>query len=143
MSRMPHPGPVRFQRQNEGSSAHPVANYVCYDLSYIYLHTLTMAILNMRLDDELDRRLAREAILENQTRSELARAAIANYLAQRERRRFQAALLRAARARGDREAVAIAEEALYTDNEALELSAIGAAQPKARYSARQSKRKKR
>lgn len=102
-----------------------------------------MAILNMRLDDELDRRLAREANLENQTRSELARAAIANYLAQRERRRFQAEILRAARARGDREAVAMAEEALYTDNEALELSENVAAEPKARYGARKSKRKKR
>lgn len=101
-----------------------------------------MAILNMRLDDELDRRLAREATLENQTRSELARAAIANYLVQRERQRFQAQILRAARARGDREAVAMAEDALYTDNEALDLSASIAAEPKARYRARQSKRKK-
>jgi predicted transcriptional regulator len=120
-----------------------MASHLCYDLYHIYLHTLTMAILNMRLDDELDRRLAREASLENQTRSELARAAIATYLAERERRRFQAQILRAARARGDRQAVAMAEEALYTGNEALELSEIVAAQPKARYSARQSKRKKR
>ena len=102
-----------------------------------------MATLNMRLDDELEQRLAREASLENQTRSELARAAIANYLAQRERRRFQAEILRAARARGDREAVATAEEALYTDNEALELSENIAAEPKARYGARESRRKKR
>jgi predicted transcriptional regulator len=102
-----------------------------------------MAILNMRLDDELDRRLAREATFENQTRSELARAAIANYLAQREQRRFQAQILRAARARGDREAIAVAEEALYTDNAALDLSEHVAAEPKARYRARQSKRKKR
>lgn len=102
-----------------------------------------MAILNMRLDDELDRRLAREATLESQTRSELARAAIANYLAQRERLRFQAQILRAARARGDREAVAMAEEALYADNEALDLSENIVAEPKARYGARASKRKKR
>ena len=102
-----------------------------------------MATLNLRLDDELDRRLAREANLENQTRSELARAAIADYLAERERRRFQAQILRAARARGDREAVATAEEALYTDNEALELSENVAAEPKARYRARKSKRKER
>ena len=102
-----------------------------------------MATLNLRLDDELEQRLAREANLGNQTRSELARAAIANYLAQRERRRFQAEILRAARARGDREAVATAEEALYTDNEALELSENIAAEPKARYGARESRRKKR
>jgi len=99
-----------------------------------------MATLNMRLDDELERRLAREADLENQTRSELARAALANYLAQRERRRFQAEILRAARARGARAAIAVAEEALYTDNEALELSEHVAAEPKARYTAGKSKR---
>ncbi len=102
-----------------------------------------MATLNMRLDDALEQRLAREASLENQTRSELARAAIAEYLEQRERRRFQAQILRAARARGDREAIATAEEALYTDNEALELSENVAAEPKARYGARMSKRKRR
>ena len=102
-----------------------------------------MATLNMRLDDELDRQLAREADLENQTRSELARAAIANYLAQRERRRFQAEILRAARARGDRAAITMAEEALYMDNEALELSENVAAEPQARYRARKSKREKR
>ena len=102
-----------------------------------------MATLNMRLDDELERRLAREADLENQTRSELARVAIAKYLAQCERRRFQDEILRAARARGDREALAMAAEALYTDNEALDLSGNVAAQPKARYGAGKSKRKKR
>ncbi len=102
-----------------------------------------MATLNMRLDDELERRLAREADLGDQTRSELARAAIASYLAQRERRRFQEEILRAARARGDREALATAAEALATDNEALDLSDNLAAQPKARYRAEKSKRKKR
>lgn len=102
-----------------------------------------MATLNMRLDDDLEQRLAREASLENQTRSELARAAIAEYLEQRERRRFQAQILRAARARGDREAIASAEEALYTDNEALGISEQLAAEPKAAYDARKSGRKKR
>ncbi len=97
----------------------------------------------MRLDDELDRLLAREAELESQTRSELVRAAIANYLAQRERRRFQAEILRAARARGDREALRMAEAALYTDNEALELSENVAAEPKTPYRARKAKREMR
>jgi predicted transcriptional regulator len=95
-----------------------------------------MATLNMRLDDELERRLSREASLLRQTRSELARAAIASYLAQRERRRFQEELLRAARARGDREALDAAEEALHADNEALDL----VAQPQAPYRARRAKR---
>ena len=37
----------------------------------------------------------------------------------------------------------MAEEALYTDNEALELSENVAAEPKARYRVREAKRKKR
>jgi len=126
----------------EAPAAEGIINCVTICITYTCTPPI-MAILNMRLDDELDRRLAREATLENQTRSELARAAIANYLAQRERRRFQAQILRAARARGDREAIAVAEEALYTDNEALGLSENVAAEPKTRYGARASKRKKR
>lgn len=102
-----------------------------------------MATLNMRLDDELERRFALEAGLERRTRSELARTAIENYLAHCERQRFQAEILRAARARGDREAIAVATEALYTDNEALDLTQTAVAEPKARYGARVVKRKKR
>ncbi len=98
-----------------------------------------MAVLNMRIDDELERRLAREAELEDQTRSELARRAIAEYLAQRERQRFLDEIARAARDRGTSEAVAIAEEALVTDNEALERTER-AAQPRASYRVRRRKR---
>ena len=99
-----------------------------------------MATLNMRLDDDLDRRLAREAGLEDRTRSELARQAIAAFLSQRERQRFQAEIARAARERGAREAVAVAEEALATGNEALEIAEGVVAEPKARYQARRRKR---
>ena len=81
-----------------------------------------MATLNMRLDDELDRQLAREAALADQTRSELARQAIAVFLAQRERQRFLSEIARAALDHEGREAVALAEEALVTDNEALRLA---------------------
>jgi len=102
-----------------------------------------MTTLNMRLDEDLERRLAREAELANQTRSELARTAIAQFLAQSERRRFQDEILRAARARGDREAIETAAEALATDNEALALSENLAAQPKTRYRTGNSRRKKR
>lgn len=102
-----------------------------------------MATLNLRLDDDLEQRLAREASLENQTRSELARAAIASHLAQRERQRFQAQILRAARARGDREAIAMAEEALYADNEVLGVSENIAAEPSAGYDPGKPRRKKR
>jgi predicted transcriptional regulator len=100
-----------------------------------------MATLNMRLDDELERRLAHEAAIEDRTRSELARAAIAAFLEQRERDRFLAEIARAAREREGREALAVAEEALPTDNEALELvEGKSARQPKAAYRARRRKR---
>jgi predicted transcriptional regulator len=100
-----------------------------------------MATLNMRLDDELERRLAREAAIEDRTRSELARAAIAAFLEQRERARFIAEIARAARERGSREALAVAEESLPTDNEALELAeGRSAHQPRAAYRATRRKR---
>ena len=99
-----------------------------------------MATLNMRLDDDLDRRLAREAEIAEQTRSELARAAIAAFLEQRERQRFLDQIARAARERGGRDAVTLAEEALATDNEALDLAERTAAEPRARYRVRRRKR---
>lgn len=99
-----------------------------------------MAILNMRLDDELDRQLAREAERAAQTRSELARQAIAAFLAQRERQRFLGEIARAAREREGREDIALAEEALVTDNEALRLAEHRVAEPKARYRAKAKKR---
>jgi len=99
-----------------------------------------MATLNIRLDDELDRRLAREAELEEQTRSELARQAIEAYLSQREQQRFESEIARAARVRGTGEAVTLAEEALATGNEALDIAEGTAAQPKARYRLKRKKR---
>lgn len=94
----------------------------------------------MRLDDELDRRLTREAELAAETRSELVRQAIDEFLSQRQRQRFLDRIARAARARGAREAVAAAEDALATDNEALALGEQGVAEPRARYRARRRKR---
>jgi predicted transcriptional regulator len=99
-----------------------------------------MATLNMRLDDELDRRLSREAELAAETRSELARRAIEEFLSRRQRQRFLDAIARAARARGAAEAVATAEEALHTGNEALALAEPGVAEPRGRYRARRRKR---
>jgi hypothetical protein len=52
-------------------------------------------------------------------KSELARDAIVDYLARLERDRFLGEIARAARARGDDEALTAANEALATDNEAL------------------------
>lgn len=98
-----------------------------------------MGTFNVRLDDTLDHRLAREAEVTSQTRSDLAREAIAEYLDQRERNRFHAEIARAARA--DRsDALAIANEALRTDNEALELADRTLQQPAAPYRARRRKR---
>jgi predicted DNA-binding protein len=99
-----------------------------------------MATLNMRLNDELDRRLSEEAGLASETRSELARRAIEAFLSQRQRERFLDKIARAARARGPSEAVAAAEEALATDNEALAMGEQGTAEPRAHYRARRKKR---
>lgn len=99
-----------------------------------------MATLNMRLDDDLDRRLTQEAELAAETRSELARRAIEAFLLQRQRQRFLDRIARAARARGPRDALAAAEEALATDNEALALGEQGVAEPRARDRARRRKR---
>ncbi|MBL8529702.1 MAG: ribbon-helix-helix protein, CopG family [Burkholderiales bacterium] len=84
-----------------------------------------MAGFSLRLPDELEEKLGQEARREGIAQSEVARIAIAEFLARRERERFLAAFVAEARAAyGDsairREALAIAEEALPLDNEALE-----------------------
>jgi predicted transcriptional regulator len=89
-----------------------------------------MGVLSMRLDDELDQRLSREAERENRTRSELVRDALAAFLSERERERFLAEIARAARAIDPGDAKAVAAEALPLDNEAL-----GTAEPRAAYRA--------
>jgi len=112
-----------------------------HDLYYNMQHELcAMATLHLRLGPELDRRLDREAKSADRTRSELARAAIASFLEQRERQRFLEMIAQAARADGGREAIAVAEEALPGDNEALELSESAVRQPKATYRARRKRR---
>jgi predicted transcriptional regulator len=98
-----------------------------------------MAVLNMRLDEETDRRLSREAERERKSRSEVAREALTAYLSERERGRFRSEIARAAREVGRSEARAVAEEALPLDNEAL-----GVAEPHAAYrSRRKGKARKR
>jgi predicted transcriptional regulator len=101
-----------------------------------------MSIISLRLSKDLDHKLAREAELANKARSEIAREAIAEYLARLERDRFIAQIARAARARGTEEALAIAHEALPHDNEALDLAeGRTARQPKTAYRARKVKRR--
>lgn len=89
-----------------------------------------MGMLTLRLDDELDAQLTREAERERKTRSELLREALAVFLSQRERQRFLDEIARAARELQTAEALAVAEEALPLDNEALR-----AAEPRAAYRA--------
>jgi predicted transcriptional regulator len=89
-----------------------------------------MGVLSMRLDDELDQRLTREAERERRTRSELVRDALAAFLAERERQRFLDEIARAARGIDPAEARLVAAEALPLDNETLV-----AAEPRAAYRA--------
>lgn len=98
-----------------------------------------MGVLSMRLDDELDEQLAREAERERKTRSEVVREALTAFLSDRERQRFLGEIARAAREVTPAEARAVAEEALPLDNEALRAS-----EPRATYaSAPKRKRRKR
>ena len=96
-----------------------------------------MGVLSMRLDDETDARLTREAERERKSRSEIVRAALTAFLSSRERERFLGEIARAAREIRPEEARAVAQEALPLDNEAL-----GAAEPRTRYSGRKRKVRK-
>ena len=85
-----------------------------------------MSIISLRLPDELEEKLTREAQLANRPRSEVARDAIAYYLDRLERERFLGSMESAARAlaadpdsRG--EALQMARDFLPLDNEALAL----------------------
>jgi metal-responsive CopG/Arc/MetJ family transcriptional regulator len=86
-----------------------------------------MAGFSLRLPDDLESRLDEEARREGLARSEVARAAIAEFLERRERARYMAAFVAEARtAYGDpkirKEARALAEEALPLDNEGLRVA---------------------
>jgi predicted transcriptional regulator len=81
-----------------------------------------MSLLSIRLPDDVEARLAREAERAQRPKSEIARDAIVDYLSRLERERFLADIARAARARGHDEALEVAEEAMATDNEALEIA---------------------
>ncbi len=81
-----------------------------------------MPLVSIRLPDDVEAQLSREAARLERPKSELARDAIIDYLARLERERFLGEISRAARARGDDEALATANEALLTDNEALAVS---------------------
>lgn len=81
-----------------------------------------MSLVSIRLPDDVEDKLAREAQRSHRAKSEVARDAIVDYLARQERDRFRADIAKAAQARGDDEALAIAHEALPLDNEALAIA---------------------
>jgi predicted transcriptional regulator len=92
-----------------------------------------MSVISLRLPEDLEAKLAEEARLSSRLRSEVARDAIADYLARLERERFLASLEAAARnLASDRdssgEALGVAEQFLPLDNEALALG-----EPASRY----------
>jgi len=57
-----------------------------------------MVAISLRLPDEIDTRLGQEARAEGKSRSEIARQAIAEFLTRREKERFMAEMVTAARA---------------------------------------------
>ena len=85
-----------------------------------------MPVISLRLPDDLEAKLEQEARLTSRPRSEVARDAIADYLARIERERFLATLEAAARTLASdpearTEAFAVAQEFLPLENEALAL----------------------
>ena len=81
-----------------------------------------MPLVSLLLPGDIESRLAREAARLERPKSEVARGAIIDCLERVERQRFLGEIARAARARGDDEALAAAKEAPVTDNEALALN---------------------
>lgn len=96
-----------------------------------------MTALSLRIPEELEGRLDKEARRAGVPRSEIARTAIEEFLARRERERFLAAFVAEARATyGDattrNETLELAEEALPLDNEALKIAEAGQTRRKIR-----------
>ena len=86
-----------------------------------------MATLTLRLPDNLDKQLTALAAQTHQNRSELARAALENFLRELERKQLMDALVFEAKAAYADEAVRrhareIAEVFLPLDNEALDIA---------------------
>jgi predicted transcriptional regulator len=86
-----------------------------------------MAMLNIRLTDQIEQQLSEEARRENRTRSEIARDALTWYLTEIEKKRFMDQLLEEAREAYAnenirQEAREIAEEFLPLENEVLDIA---------------------
>lgn len=100
-----------------------------------------MSLVSIRLPDDVEARLTREAEQSQRPKSEIARDAIVDYLRRLDRDRFLREIARASRARGDEEATAISEEALPLDNETLDI-AEGLSDSRARYGAKKRSKSK-
>lgn len=86
-----------------------------------------MATLTLRLPDDLYRQLTALAAQTHQNRSDLARTALEKFLRDQEQERLMAEMVKAARflatnPEARAESLAIAEEFLPLDNEALDLA---------------------
>lgn len=86
-----------------------------------------MATLTLRLPDDLDRQLTALAAQTHKNRSDLARTALEKFLRDQEQERLMAEMVKAARflatnPEARAESLAIAEEFLPLDNEALDLA---------------------
>ena len=86
-----------------------------------------MGTLTLRLPENLDARLSEFAKLEDTSRSELARTALEKFLREMEREKLLAGMVEAARflatnPEARAESIAIAEEFLPLDNEALDIA---------------------
>lgn len=77
-----------------------------------------MTAISLRLPDEIETRLTHEASLEGRPRSEIARAAIVEYLERREKERFMSELVE--EARRAYAIPAIREEALEIANDTVD-----------------------
>jgi predicted transcriptional regulator len=84
-----------------------------------------MSLMSLRLPADLDVRLEREAVRSRKARSEIARTAIAEYLARQEREQFIAEYVRSAMGEDRAEVLGRAEEFLPLENEALALAESG------------------
>jgi predicted DNA-binding protein len=99
-------------------------------------------LVSIRLPEEVEAQLAREAARAQRPKSEIARDAIVDYLERLERDRFFREIARAARDRGNQEALEVAAEALPLDNEALDVSE-GIREPRPAYRAPNKRPRKR
>ncbi len=84
-----------------------------------------MALISLRLPADLTTLLNQEAKVSKRAKSEIARTAIADYLKKQERERFMAAYIRSIANRDPAESLAIAEDFLPLENEALALAESG------------------